>query len=100
MTAQEFANANENVILFYAGVGCPAGDNIAMLDGTELPFSLDEVEGEVDADGTFNATNLTSGSGPRDWKFSDFRSNTIYKIQLYTDAKRWQEQHAEWMAGA
>lgn len=90
MNAQEFANSIENAVVFFAGNGCPAGQSIAILEGTELPFDLDEIEGEVNG-GVFEATNLNA----RSWKFNDFSGNLIYKIQIFADAKIWNEQNDE-----
>lgn len=97
-TALEFANAHENVIVRYASQGAPAGRDIAWIPPeTELPFDLGEIEGEIDADGNFTATNLTSGPGAHDWKFSDFNANYVYGLWLRVDAAKWQEQHDEFM---
>lgn len=98
MNALEFVNANENVILFYSGVGCPAGESTALLDETELWFDLAEIEGEVDADGVFQATNLNDGSGLHGWKIGDGWGNAITKVQLYCDAKQWKKQKDEFDA--
>ncbi len=92
MTAQEFANENDNVVLFLAGNGCPAGRDVALLEDTALSFNLCDVEGEVH-DGVFNATNLNDGSGIYGWRFHDWKANILYKIQLYVDADEWQAQH-------
>lgn len=89
MTALDYADANNAVILFYAGVGCPAGRNIALLDGVEPPFDLSEIEGEIGKYGFFEATNLSDG-------FSDGSSNTVYKIQLYSDKEEYDRQREEY----
>lgn len=94
MNAQEFANSLENPVLFIAGVGCPGGQSIALLAETDLPFDLSEIEGEV-KDGIFEGANLTSGPGAYDWKYSDWRCNTIYKVQVFDDAKIYAEQAEE-----
>lgn len=100
MNALAFANQHENVVLRYASVGAPAGADIALLPETELPFNLEQIEGELDADGDFTATNLNDGSGAHGWKFRDFRSNYVYAIWLRIDAKKWQEEYAESMSDA
>lgn len=97
VNAQEFVNGLEFPVVFFAGVGCPGGQSIALLEGTELPFDLSDLEGEV-ADGQFEAKNLTSGPGAHDWKFSDWKSNTIYKIQVFDDADMWNRQNDEYNA--
>lgn len=94
VNAQEFANGLEFPVFFYAGVGCPGGQSLAILRDTELPVELSEVEGTV-IDGMFEASNLTAGPGAHDWKFSDWNSNTIYKIQVYDDSKVWNQQNDE-----
>ena|SRR5690606_25812446 len=98
-TAQEFANEIEHPIVFWAGVGCPGGQAIAILEGTEFPFALDEIEGEV-KDGTFEADNLNDGSGAYGWKFSDWNRNTVYKVQVYSDKAEWERQKEEYDACA
>lgn len=93
MTALEYANARENVVVRYAGNGCPAGEDIAWIPPeTELPFDLGEVEGELDEKGDFTATNLNDGSGLRGWQFHDWNGNLIYAIWLREDVEVWQEQ--------
>jgi len=93
--ADEFAATLDHPIFWYAGNGAPAGRSIAILDSTQLPVDLSEVEGIVDERGNFEAANMTDGPGACDWKFSDFSGNTIYKIQIFSDAKIWNEQNAE-----
>lgn len=101
MNALEFANANENVIVRIAGNGCPAGMDIAwMPPETELPFDLEQIEGEVGDDGQFTATNLNDGSGAHGWKFRDWNANTIYAVWLRVDEQVWKQHHQEFMAGA
>lgn len=95
INAQDFANTLEYPVVFIAGVGCPGGKSIALLDGTELPFDLSEVEGVVREDGVLEANNLSDGSGAHDWKFSDWNHNTIYKIQVFNDDAIWNSQNDE-----
>jgi hypothetical protein len=95
MTALEFANSHEHVIVRIAGNGCPAGLDIALLAETELPFDLEAVEGKIDANGDFEATNLAVGSGADGWKFTDHNCNTIYGIWLRSDAEVWQREFDE-----
>jgi hypothetical protein len=97
MTALEFAHANDNVIVWFAGNGCPAGTAIALLDETALPFDLSDVEGEVE-DGTFNATNYKDGPGVHDWRFKDWNCNLIYSIHLYSDEAEYDKQQGEYDA--
>lgn len=99
MTALEFANANENVVIRYASQGAPAGQDIAWIPGeTELPFDLDMVEGEVGIPGQFTATNLNPSTGDaHGWRFKDFNRNYVYGLWLRIDAKVWKEQYTEFM---
>jgi hypothetical protein len=92
ITADDFVEDCEFPIFFYAGVGCPGGQSIAILEDTDLPVDLIDIEGEV-KDGIFEATNLSEEK--RGWKFSDYRANTIYKIQIFSDQKIWESQKAE-----
>ena len=96
INAQDFANSIGYPCLFFAGNGAPGGQTIALLDDTALPFDLCDIEGDV-SDGIFEANNLTHGDGANDWSFSDFRGNTIYKLQIVNDAETYEAQYAEWM---
>ena len=98
VTAQDFANELEFPVVFYAGNGSPAGVHIALLEDTELPFDLSDVEGEV-VDGVFDAKNLsTEPHGKGDWNFSDWNQNLIYKIQVVENEDIWREQNEEYQA--
>lgn len=84
MTLAEYANSRENVVLFWAGVGCPMGDYDLIghpaFDFAECRELLD-LEGEVDAEGDWN---WNGQSNPTDWL-----GNSITKLQAYTSADRW-----------
>jgi hypothetical protein len=95
MTAQEFVNSIEFPCFFFAGNGAPAGQTYAILENTELPVNLEDVKGEIEADGGFICTNHDDGKGG--WNHSDQRGNTITKIQIYSDKKLWEREYAEWM---
>lgn len=97
MNAQDFVDSIEYPVVFFAGNGCPGGRSIAILDETTLPFDLSDIEGEV-TDGILEANNLTDGPGVNDWKFSDERANTIYKIQVSNDEETWTAQNEEYNA--
>jgi hypothetical protein len=97
MRATEFLEGCEFPVFFYAGNGCPSGESIAILDDTELPVDLSELEGEV-SEGVFEANNLNDGTGLHGWKFSDWNGNTIYKAQLFSDKNIWERQNAEYEA--
>ena len=79
-------------ILFWAGVGCPAGQHIALgipgeVDGFEERNGLLDLEGTIDEDGTWQ----WSGEGDP----TDDRANTIYRITCYTDVVRWNRMSEE-----
>jgi len=76
MNAQQYADSIESPVVFIAGNGCPAGQNIALLSDTFLPFELIDIEGDV-ANGILTATNLNTAM-PTDWN-----GNAIYKVQVY-----------------
>jgi len=91
LTAMDYVTRCEYPIFFYAGVGAPGGQSIAIWDETELPIDLGDLTGTVDADGTFEADNLTQGPGAHDWRFSDWNGNTIYKVRIFSDETIWKE---------
>ncbi len=95
ITALEYANSRENVVVRFASQGVPAGLDVALLDETELPFDLDLVEGYVDDSGEFTATNLDRGNG---WRFRDWNRNDVYALWLREDAEEWQTQNDEYEA--
>ncbi len=98
LTALEYANEREHVVIRYASQGAPAGQDSALLGETELPFDLEEIEGQVDEEGNFEATNLNDGSGAHGWQFHDWNSNVVYMPRLRVDPKVWQEQYDDYMA--
>ena len=97
MTAQEFVNSIEFPCFFFSGSGAPAGQTYAILENTELPVDLDDVEGEIEADGGFICTNHDDGKGG--WNHSDSCGNTITKIQIYNDEVLWNKEQADYLAG-
>lgn len=94
MNAQDFVNSIEFPCFFFAGNGAPAGQTYAILENTELPVDLSDVEGELETDGGFICTNHDDGKGG--WTHSDQRGNTITKIQIYNDEKLWKKEQAEY----
>jgi len=98
MTALEFANAHEDVVIRYASQGAPAGHDIAWIPPeTELPFDLAAIEGEVGEDGSFTATNLNVAGGAHGWQFHDWNCNYIYALWLRVDVGVWSKQYTEFM---
>jgi len=81
----DYANARGCVVVFVAGVGCPAGEYFAAGDPSDSVDSLLEnlaiQDGTVDSSGDWH----WDGSGNP----TDYRGNTIYKIHAYIDAKKW-----------
>ena len=98
INAQDYVNSIEFPCFFYAGNGSPAGETFAILEETSLPVDLEDVEGEIEADGGFVCTNYDNGKGG--WNHSDERGNTITKIQIYSDKVLWEREYAEWMGEA
>jgi hypothetical protein len=87
----DYCNERENVVVFVAGVGCPAGNHhiagypdLDFLDRTGI-YAL---EGTVDAEGDWR----WNGEGnPR-----DDSGNAITKIHAYVDASRWAREVGEY----
>lgn len=95
MNALEFANTLDHPVIFLVGNGCPAGQTIAWIPPeTELPFGLEEAEGEV-LNRTLKVSNLKFGDGIRDWRFSDWNSNLYYRIEISNDPEEWNRQAEE-----
>lgn len=84
--AQDFADDHDHVIFRFASQGQPGGVDIAMLDDTELPPSVDlsAIDGYLDDDGDFAALDV---SGLKDW-----RNNTILGVWLRVDESEWNAQ--------
>jgi hypothetical protein len=80
----DYCNDRENVVIFYAGIGSPTGQETVsghphLDEATRLGF--DDLTGEVDAEGDWH----WDGQGtPR-----DSRRNTITKVQAYVSEKRY-----------
>lgn len=107
-TAADYLSMHDDVVIRYASQGSPAGEDIAWLGENELPFTmlsqdedgtlvlaldLNEVEGVLREDGTFEATNLNDGSGAHGW----WVGNYVYGLWLRRDPDVWQEQWEELM---
>lgn len=87
--ALEYAVARKHVIVRWAGVGAPAGTE-CFLDPsyTELPFELEDVEGFVCEDGSFEGSYLP--------ELVDFNGNTIYAVWLRSDEAVWNRLYSDW----
>ena len=93
MTLNDYANAREDVVIFWAGFACPTGDYTVAgypdLDFAERNGLLD-LEGEIDAAG--------------DWRWNgegnptDDRNNTITKVHAYVDVSRYESIIEEYEA--
>ncbi len=88
MNAQEFADSLEFPIVFFAGVGSPAGTHIAILETTDLPFDLSEIDGAV-SHGVFEAEDIDG---------CDWNGNTIQKLQLFSSEDIWRQQKDDYDA--
>lgn len=97
VNAQDYVNSIEFPCFFFAGNGAPSGQTYAILEDTELPVDLSDVEGEIEADGGFICTNHDDAKGG--WKHSDLHGNTITKIQIYNDETLWKKEYDEWFNG-
>ena len=90
----DYANAREDVVLFWASYGTPTGD-YATLNHPDMDFageqSLNDLTGTVDADG--------------DWRWDgegepvDHRNNTITKLHAYVDRAKWASIEADYLSG-
>ena len=88
-TALQHANAIEFPVLVWSGVGCPAGERLALLEETNTPCNLDEVQGSVQ-DLIFSADLVDD--------VRDIRGNTITKLQIYNDREEWTRQNDDYNA--
>lgn len=95
MNAAEFINQIDYPVIRIAGVGHPSGLDLAWIPPeTEIPFDLDEIEGDVQ-DGEFTAANLAVGTNADGWKFTDWSANVIYAIWIRSDEAVWKAQDVE-----
>ncbi len=100
ITALDYVNERENVVIRFAHAGNPMGETVAWNPPeTDLPFDLADVEGEIGDDGGFRATNLNDGSGLRGWRFHDGRGNSLVSIWLDVNEKVWRALYDEWYHG-
>ena len=84
MTLNDFANARDDVVLFWTSVGVPTGD-YAPLGHSALDFAdrrgLLDLEGEIDAAGDWQWSGLGNPT--------DDRANTILRLRAYPDQAKW-----------
>ena len=84
ITLLDYANARDNVVLFYASFGKPTGE-YEVMGHREMDFAdergVDLLTGTIDADGMWS----WDGEGEP----TDNQRSTITKLQAYVDAKRW-----------
>ena len=78
MTLLEYANAREYVVLFYVGVGAPAGDHTP-IGHPHIDFA--ERRGLLDLEGTIDGEGQWQWNGEGDP--TDDRRNTIYRLTAY-----------------
>ncbi len=92
ITAQEFVNENENVIVRYASASHPAGKDIAILpeNWTELEFELEFLDGEIDESGVWT----WNGEGEP----TDFGGSNLYSLWVRSDREEWVKQTVEYIS--
>lgn len=100
MNAQDFVNSIKYPMLFCRCAGSPGRWKTALLEETNLPFDLGELEGEVDDCGVFEATNLTCGPGLHDWKYRLFGGGVVIRAQIYSDETAWTSAYSDYEATA
>jgi hypothetical protein len=91
VTLADYASNRENVCVFFASIGTPAGDylplGVPQVDD-EFTERLASLRGYVDEHGDW----AWDGNGdPR-----DCRGNTVTKVQAYQDRTRWTNLTSEW----
>lgn len=89
LTAGDFAERIEFPVVFVAGVGSPAGEHVAILEETVLPFDLEELHGTISENGVFEATDIDGET--------DCNGNTVYKVQVFSSERIWTEQNDDYM---
>lgn len=89
MNAIDWLNAHQNVIVRWAGVGCPAGTDVAWISeaDTDFGFDLSRIDGHEE-DGRFVADDCGGET--------DALGNTVQAVWLREDAAVWQAQYDEW----
>lgn len=84
VTLAEYANKREYVVLFWAGVLCPAGEE-QVLGHPDLDYAeqlgIYDLTGAVDEEGTW----CWDGQGDP----TDKRGNSITKLRAWVDAQAW-----------
>jgi hypothetical protein len=84
ITLQDYCEARENVVIFFAGFGQPTGD-YTLAGHPEFDFAdrrgLLDLTGAVDSEGAWQ----WDGDGEP----TDDRGNSITKIQAFSDAEQW-----------
>jgi hypothetical protein len=94
MTLNEFANSCDFPVLLWAGVGCPGGEEVPLNHpDIELPSGFDELDQEspwTSLEGTVDPNeNVWRWDG--DGNPTDFRGNTVYRLEAYPDRKVWED---------
>lgn len=91
ITLNDYANAREDVVLFFAGQGCPGGDYTPLghydLDFADRNYLLD-LEGTVDDKGDWH----WDGEGDP----TDDQGNSIYQLHAYVDPLKWESLDEEY----
>jgi hypothetical protein len=88
VTAQEFVDGQESVIVFYVSAAHATGTAVALLADTELPFELSDIAGTV-ADGRWTWNGLGN--------VTDERANNVQTIDVYSDRAEWLRQIVDYV---
>jgi hypothetical protein len=92
MTAQDFANEIQAPVVFFTSTGYPH-NRVAILESTELPFSLSQLSGEV-VDGKWYWDGERYGDGyPTDW-----HGNDVTLLTICSDKEEWELQYNDYMS--
>lgn len=92
----DFANSCDHPVLFWSGVGCPAG-KCERLNDTDwsLTFSV-----SMDDTERLESLNGTVTDGRWEWDgegdMRDFRGNSITRMSAYSDSARWESLAEEY----
>ena len=91
LSLNDYANAREDVVLFFTSTACPTGDNTP-LGYPDLDFA--DRRGLLDLSGTVDEAG--------DWRWdgegepSDDRSNSVTKLHAYVAPTQWAEIVADY----
>ena len=91
LTALEFSNTHEHVVIRWASTGQPAGVDAFLghpaADAWD-DFDLSNITGHVREDGSFEADDVGDET--------DSRGNTVTGVWLYADEAKWTRLVSDW----